>query len=896
MGVVYEAEQSAPVRRRVALKVIRPGMDSAAVAARFDAERQALALMDHPNIATVHDAGTTASGRPYFVMELVAGAPITDYCDGARLTPRRRLELFLPVCAAVQHAHQKGVIHRDLKPSNVLVAEVDGRPVPKVIDFGVAKAVDQRRAERTLFTRLGTIIGTPEYMSPEQAGAGPDVDTRTDVYALGVLLYELLTGTTPLDRDTLRRAALDEVLRRVREEEPPKPSTRLSGTNDRLPSVAAQRDTEPARLSRLVLGDLDWMIMRALEKDRSRRYETATAFARDVQRHLDGDPVEAGPPSRSYRLRKFARKHRASLATAAAFVLVLVAATAVSAWEAWRATRAEQVAERRLGEVQRANAATSAALDGTRKAQAATWEALKQSEEARAQAEAVSDFLSNVFRSPDPSQSGREVKVADVLNRAVGELDEITTWSPATKGALLDALGQTYFGLGLNDKAIATHETARALRETSLGPDHPDTLVTRNNLAYAYRAAGKTAAAIRLHEETLRLQEAKLGPDHPDTLVSRNNLALAYQDSGRHSEAIRMDEETLMLRESKLGPDHPHTLSTRNNLASAYSSVGRLDDAVRLQQGTLRLCESKLGPDHPDTLSARNNLAGYHQVAGRTAEVLGTLKEILRLCESKLGPDHPDTLVSRNNLAVAYLTSGATNEGILMLEETLRQRESKLGLDHPHTLTNRSNLAAAYWQAGRTEESIRMEKATLGLMESKLGPDHPSTLRSRHNLAFAYEALGLPADAEPLRRDVLDGVRRSLGPDDPPTITAMASLGLNLLMQRKWQEAELVLRECLAVRQKYQPDAWATFSARSRLGEALLGQGRYDEAEPLIVSGYEGMKARETTIPAPSKELFPEAAERVLRLYESWGKPDRAAAWKVKLGLADLPADPFAPP
>jgi serine/threonine protein kinase len=568
MGVVYLAEQDQPVRRRVALKVIRPGLDSEQVLARFDAERQALEVMDHPNIARVLDAGTTPEGRPYFVMELVRGTLITRYCDDARLTPHRRLELFLAVCAAVQHAHQKGIIHRDIKPSNVLATEVDGRPVPKVIDFGVARATDRSRAGRTLLTRLGVIVGTPEYMSPEQAGAVPDVDTRTDVYSLGVLLYELLTGTTPLDREALSRAALDEVLRRVREAEPPKPSTRLSATNDRLPSVAAQRDTEPTRLSRLVRGDLDWVVMKALEKDRDRRYETAAAFARDVERFLDGDPVEAGPPSRAYRLRKFARKHRAGLATAAAFALLLVGATAVSTWQAWRATRAERLAESRLSE--------------TRKAQAATQRALKESEEARAQAEAVSAFLTQAFRSPDPGQEGRQIKVADLLDRAVETLDKSFTGSPATKGALLDALGETYHGLGLYDKAIETHGKARALREATLGPDHPDTLRSRNYLANAYQFAGRNAEAIALHEATLRLQESQLGADHPDTLASRNNLANGYIATGRTADAVALHEAMLRLDEAKFGPDHSKTLTSGRNLAAAYRDAGRYAEAIAL--------------------------------------------------------------------------------------------------------------------------------------------------------------------------------------------------------------------------------------------------------------------------------------------------------------------------
>ena len=306
MGTVWMAQQTEPVQRNVALKIVRPGLDSRQVIARFEAERQALALMDHPNIARVFDAGATETGRPYFVMELVKGVPITKYCDEHRLTPRQRLELFVPVCQAVQHAHQKGIIHRDLKPSNVLVAPYDGRPVVKVIDFGVAKAAGQRLTDKTLFTEFGAVVGTLEYMSPEQAELNnQDIDTRSDIYSLGVLLYELLTGTTPLDRKRLKEAAYVELLRVIREEEPPKPSTRLSGSKDSLPAISAQRHTEPAKLTKLVRGELDWIVMRALEKDRNRRYETANGFAADVLRYLSGEPVTAHPPSARYRVRKF---------------------------------------------------------------------------------------------------------------------------------------------------------------------------------------------------------------------------------------------------------------------------------------------------------------------------------------------------------------------------------------------------------------------------------------------------------------------------------------------------------------------------------------------------------------------------------------------------------------
>jgi serine/threonine protein kinase/WD40 repeat protein len=345
MGVVFMAEQEQPVRRRVALKIIKPGMDSVLVINRFRAEQQALALMDHQHIAKVHDAGTTAAGRPYFVMELVHGVPITKYCDDNKLTPRERLQLFLPVCRAVQHAHQKGIIHRDLKPSNVLVCLYDGKPVAKVIDFGVAKAMEQPLTDGTMFTQFGQVIGTLEYMSPEQAEMSQlGIDTRSDIYSLGVMLYELLTGSTPLQRARIKKAAFDEVLKLIREEDPPPPSSRLSSSTETLPAISVQRRMDPAQLAKALRGELDWIVMKSLEKDRTRRYETADGLAKDIERHLADEPVEAGPPSATYRLKKYARKHRTLLTVLSAFSLVLVAGTTISLWLAYRAKEAEHAA------------------------------------------------------------------------------------------------------------------------------------------------------------------------------------------------------------------------------------------------------------------------------------------------------------------------------------------------------------------------------------------------------------------------------------------------------------------------------------------------------------------------------------------------------------------------
>src|SRR3954447_9937512 len=361
MGTVFMAEQTHPVQRKVALKVIKAGMDSKQVTARFEAERQALAMMDHANIARVLDAGATESGRPYFVMELVHGVPITKYCDDNRLTPRQRLELFVPVCLAIQHAHQKGIIHRDVKPSNVMITLYDGNPVPKVIDFGVAKATKQKLTERTLFTQYGSMVGTLEYMSPEQAEMSAlGVDTRSDIYSLGVLLYELLTGSTPLTHKRMKEAAYGEILRMIKEEEPPRPSTRLSDSGEALASISALRKTEPAKLTKLVKGELDWIVMKTLEKDRNRRYETASGLAHDIERYLHDEPVQACPPSAGYRIKKFWRRNQGPLTAAAVVRLCRVGAIVGTSWGLVRAVQAETAAR---GEAKAAKEARADALD-----------------------------------------------------------------------------------------------------------------------------------------------------------------------------------------------------------------------------------------------------------------------------------------------------------------------------------------------------------------------------------------------------------------------------------------------------------------------------------------------------------------------------------------------------
>ena len=583
----------------------------------------------------------------------------------------------MQICSAVQHAHQKGIIHRDLKPTNILVESHDGKPVPKVIDFGLAKATSgMQLSEHTLFTAFGSVMGTPLYMAPEQANFNAvDVDTRADVYALGVILYELLTGTTPITRESMKKAALDEMLRLIREQDAPTPSSRLS-TSEIKPSIAANRQMEPRKLGRFVKGELDWIVMKALTKERDRRYETANGFARDVERFLNNEPVAAGPPSASYRLRKFVRRNRGQVIAASLVLLALLAGIAGTAFGLMRAERQRLVAERaavaeRLAK-QEAEARREEAETQQRRAEAGEKLASerlvqveaekKKTEEEKKVAVAVKDFLQNKLlgQADVRTQADALLKagalaaaaktnptIRELLDRAAEELSEAKIESnfpgqPLLQAEILYTVGNTYRGVGAYERAIGFLQRSLALRKQHLGTDHPDTLTSMNEPRRGVsvrREAGPGPAAFRGDAQALRKPSSD--PTIPDTLASMNNLALAYQEAGKLDLALPLYEETLKLRKAKLGPDHPDTLMSMNNLALAYQAAGKLDLALPLHEETLKLQKAKLGPDHPDTLASMNNLAVAYRAAGKLDLALPLFEETLKLRKAKLGPDHP---------------------------------------------------------------------------------------------------------------------------------------------------------------------------------------------------------------------------------------------------------------
>jgi serine/threonine protein kinase len=693
MGEVWLAEQTDPVRRRVALKVIKTGLDSREIIARFQSERQALALMDHPAIAKVLDAGSTDQGAPYFVMEYVAGVPITAYCDRHRLDLRERLELFKLVCEGVQHAHQKAIIHRDLKPSNILVTHVDGKPSPKIIDFGVAKALSQKLTEETLYTRVGAVIGTLEYMSPEQAlSSGEDIDTRTDVYSLGVIFYELLSGGPPL---RTQKFAFDEFLRRLREDDTPRPSTRIRTLDPKTGiALATARSTEPKALVDQIRGELDWIALKSLEKSRNRRYASATDFSRDIERYLNDEPVSAVPPSPAYRLRKFARRHRAALVTAASFVAVLAVATAISVRQSLRARREAAVSK------------------------------------------AISDFLrDDLLGQADPNNQARgqldpNLTVRAALDRAAQGIVGKFSKQPEVEAALRETMGQTFTDLGQYKSASAQFRRAAEIYKRVAGDEHPTTLKTMTELGFA-DVFSDPVEAEKILTRTLEIQRRVLGPEKPDTISTLSALAWAKGRQGNHVEGGALLKQVLELRRRVLGPEHADTLDSMHDLAGSYEFQGRHAESEALYRQLLQIQLRLFGTDHPGTLVTMDDLSNPIWAQGRKAEAESVLREALEIERRVLGYENGTTLDTMSTLGLYY-----SQDGQFALAEPLEKQvleiETRLnGPNDPDTLGELGNWATTILLDSNRSRSQVNEALGLVRNASEANPKNDYLLATR---------------------------------------------------------------------------------------------------------------------------------------------------------------------
>ncbi|MCL6503416.1 MAG: tetratricopeptide repeat protein [Pirellulales bacterium] len=973
MGVVRRARDTV-FNRDVAIKLLKAEVSADSLAAtRFRVESAITGQLQHPGIPPAYDLGTLPNGQPFLAMKLVKGATLRDLLKH-RQSPAdglgRFIAIFEQVCHAVGYAHARGIVHRDLKPSNVMVGT---HGEVQVMDWGLAKVLpDQANPQLALSddtdpyatvtmhaqvgpseasgseprsgsvaagagesrqlpgkasaseTRTGSVLGTPAYMGPEQAaGEVRKLNPRSDVFGLGAMLCEILTGDPPY-----RGQGSNQVWVQAARGETADAFTRLDSCG-----------AEP---------ELVALCKRCLAFDQQQRPADGTAVARQVAEIREmaearARQAELEQQQALVREAEGRKRRRVVLGAGAAIVLVLLAGLAASLWQMQRALDAERQARTNARAARQAEAlANKHAADALRERDARA-AALKAEQQARQLAErrqveaetnlryarTANEILGSVFTGLDPEAQYETVgdlrhALADTMKGAVEQLQGSSIGDPLVVAAMQNTLGQSLLALGDHPSAITLFERALATRTAKLGSEHPDTLGSMNNLAAAYQAASRLEEALALLEEALRLGRSKLGSENPATLASMNNLARAYQAAGRLDEALPLFEQALALSRTRLGPEHPRVLQSMNNLALAYKTAGRLKEALPLYEAAMALSQAQLGPQHPDTLATMNNLAGAYQAAGRLDEAVPLYEQTLMLRKAALGPLHPDTLTTMSNLASAYYAVGLLAEAVPLHEEALALFKSRLGPEHPATLTTMNNLALAYQAAGRLEEALPLLEETLALQRAKLGPEHPDTLNSMNNLASAYYAAGRLDQALPLfeeaatgvekrrfqheyagplianaigayegaaqldraevwRRKWLAHVKDTAGPQSLPYAGELAALGLNLLRQEKWREAEAVLRECLAIRQKQQAEAWTTFETQFLLGESLLGQEKYAEAEPLLRSGYEGLKARQNEIPQPVRaQRLIEAVDRLIARYLALNRAEDVQSWQAE--------------
>jgi eukaryotic-like serine/threonine-protein kinase len=755
MGEVWRAEQTAPFHRTVALKLIKAGMDTRAALARFESERQALALMEHPNIAKVFDAGATTEGRPYFVMECVPGPPITIYCDSHGLTIHERLALFTQVCDGVQHAHQKAIIHRDLKPSNVLVTEVDRKPVPKIIDFGLAKAVGPRLSQATVYTEVGGIVGTPDYMSPEQADSSErNIDTRTDVYSLGVILYELLVGALPYSSRS-GGAGTPSMLEKIRGEEPTLPSSKLKAMGESSHDSAAKRGEEPHALRRHLRGELDWISMKALEKERSRRYGSPSELSADIQRYLNNEPVLAGPPSTTYRAGKFIRRHRFGVGVAAAAVILLIAFVITMALQARRIAK----------ERDRANREAAAS-------------------------ERVTDFMTQMFKVSDPGQArGNSITAREILDKASNEIETGLATDPQLQARMMNVMGAVYENLGLFAQAEPLFRNALEIRRRNLGDKNKDTLQSMYKLAEVLTWRGNTAEAEKLCRESFETRKSVLGPEHRDTLTSMSWLAWILFIEGRYPEAEKLDRDAIEIARRALGPVDNVTLGAMSRLGIVLSEESKYTEGEAILRHVLGERQQKLGLENPDALASANNLANLLMNEGKNAEAEKLDRDTLPFYRSVFGPDNPKTLMVVENLAVTVKNQDRYIEAEQLERDAVEIERKKFGPDNRSTLITMSNLAETLIKEGKYAEAEQLLREAIDGKRRVLGPEHPSVFISMDSLGNVLKKEKRYADAEQTYRQVLDIRSHILGADSPDTANSAYGLAGVLALEGKRNEA-----------------------------------------------------------------------------------------------------------
>jgi serine/threonine protein kinase/Tfp pilus assembly protein PilF len=771
-GMVWLAERREPFVQRVAIKIIKPGMDSREVIARFEQERQALAVMDHPNVARVHDAGATTFGRPYFVMEHVAGEPVTTYCDRNRLTVRQRLELFLPICDAVQHAHQKGIIHRDLKPTNILVTVRDGLPIPKVIDFGVAKAISHALTDKTIFTETGRMIGTPEYMSPEQAEMrGGDIDTRSDVYSLGAVLYELLTGGTPLESRSLRDMGFDGLVKTIREVDPLKPSTRYTMLEkEQSGSIAEHRRTARHELASELRRELDWIPLKCLRKDRTERYSSPSDLARDIRNYLDGRPLEAGPESTVYRLRKMARRNKGVFAAAGAIGASLVVGIIAFAWQAHNAR-----AERDVANLE------------------------------RAKSQAINDFIQGALKTSDPNQGGRQdMRVADAMELAIARLDDgAFRRQPDVEAGLRLTIAEVLDGNARSDEALPLAQHALELAQAAHPGDHPQVAKALGIVGTCLHTLGRDAEALEKFESSLAMSR-RLAPGSGrsfDVALGLGNVAEALGSLGRAKDALPDYRQSLEMLQRLAPPpgDDARVATAMNNLAYCLQSLGKADDALPIYQRALEMQQRLHAADHPDVARGLNNLGYCLQAMGRAQEALPKFEQALAMRKRMFKGDHPAVARAEANVASCLGALGKAADALPRYEEALAMWRRVYPGDHPEVAAGLTSVATCLHMLGRPDEALPKFEEALAMLRRLHGGDHADVANALNNVGRTRFLLKRFDEAlEPLRTAVAMYQRLAPG-DQANTANAMANLAACLIAMGRQDEAMAMAQQGAAM-------------------------------------------------------------------------------------------------